>query len=64
MRRTMPDLDARIAIGDIAPVFDWLNTHIWSQASLWETPELVMRASGEGLNPQHFHAHLELRYLG
>jgi carboxypeptidase Taq len=64
MRREVPDLDPRIAAGELAPVFDWLNTNIWSQASRWDTPELVTRASGEALNPRHFRAHLEARYLG
>ncbi len=64
LRRAAPDLDARIAAGDFAPVFDWLDANIWSQASRWETPELVRRASGEALNPAHFRAHLEARYLG
>jgi carboxypeptidase Taq len=63
MRRATPGLDARIAAGDLAPVFEWLRTHIWSQASRWETPELVRRASGEALNPAHLRAHLEKRYL-
>ena len=63
MRRAVPDLDQRIAAGDLAPVFDWLDANIWSQASRWDTPELVVRASGEALNPQHFRAHLETRYL-
>lgn len=63
MRRAMPDLDQRIAAGDLAPVFTWLEAHIWSQASRWETPELVHRASGETLNPAYFRAHLEARYL-
>ena len=63
MRRATPDLDARIAAGDFAPVFEWLKANIWSQASRWETPELVRRASGEALNPAHFRAHLEARYL-
>lgn len=63
MRRATPDLDARIAAGDFVPVFDWLKANIWSQASRWETPELVRRASGEALNPAHFRAHLEARYL-
>jgi carboxypeptidase Taq len=62
MRRAVHDLDVRIAAGDLAPVFDWLNVNIWSQASRWETPELVRRASGEALNPAHFRAHLEARY--
>ena len=64
MRRAMPALDAHIAAGDWRPVFDWLNEHIWSQASLWTTDELAVRASGEVLNPAHFKAHLEARYLG
>ncbi len=63
MRSTSPDLYAHIAAGNFAPVFEWLNANIWSQASRWETPELVRRASGEALNPAHFRAHLEARYL-
>jgi carboxypeptidase Taq len=64
MRREMPDLDRRIVNGELTPVFDWLNARIWSQASRYETPELVKRASGETLNPAHFKAHLSSRYLG
>jgi carboxypeptidase Taq len=64
IRRAVPDLDARIAAGDLAPVFNWLREHIWSQASLWETPELVLKASGEALNPTYFRKHLEGRYAG
>jgi len=63
MRRATPDLDARIAAADFAPVFDWLEANIWTQASRWETPELVRRASGEALNPAYFKMHLEARYL-
>jgi len=63
MRGATPDLDARIAAGDLAPIFDWLRTNIWSQGCLWETPELVQRASGAALDPQHFRRHLETRYL-
>ena len=64
MRRETPDLDARIAAGDLAPVFDWLRERIWLQASRWDTDELARQASGETLNPAHFKAHLEARYLG
>jgi len=64
MRRVHPDLDERIARGDFAVVFDWLRENIWSQASRWTTDELAVRASGEPLNPAHFKAHLEARYLG
>jgi carboxypeptidase Taq len=63
MRRAMPDLDARIRAGELAPVFAWLRENIWLQASRWTTDELALRASGETLNPAHFRAHLESRYL-
>ena len=64
MRRAMPDLDTRIGQGELAPVFDWMRDNIWSQASRWTTDELALRASGEVLNPAHYKAHLEARYLG
>jgi carboxypeptidase Taq len=64
MRRAWPDLDARIGAGDLAPIFGWLNEHIWSQGSRWTTDELALRASGEVLDPAHFKAHLHARYLG
>jgi carboxypeptidase Taq len=64
IRRVHPDLDARIAAGDLAPAFDWLREHIWTQGSRWTTGELAVRASGETLNPAHFRRHLEARYLG
>jgi len=63
MRRELPALDADIARGELQPVFDWLSSRIWTQGSRWETPELVRRASGETLNPAHFKAHLQSRYL-
>jgi carboxypeptidase Taq len=63
IRALHPDLDARIATGDFSPVMDWLRIRIWSQASLWDTDTLVQHATGEALNPAHFRAHLERRYL-
>jgi len=63
IRDQHPELDARIAAGDLSPLFDWLKGNIWTQASRWPTPELVQRATGEPLNPAHFKAHLQRRYL-
>jgi len=64
MRRAMPTLDADIAAGNLAPIFAWLRENIWLQACRWTTDDLAVRASGETLNPAHFKAHLEQRYLG
>ena len=63
IRRSQPGLDAQLAAGDFSALFEWLQTHIWSQASLWDTDTLVQRATGESLNPEYFRAHLQQRYL-
>jgi carboxypeptidase Taq len=64
MRERMPDLDTRIAEGRLDGLFDWLRANVWEQASRLPTGELVTQATGEPLNPRHFRAHLEARYLG
>ncbi|MEO8104458.1 MAG: carboxypeptidase M32 [Betaproteobacteria bacterium] len=64
IRRAVPDLDARMAAGDLAPAFDWLRENIWRQGSRWTTTELVTRATGGPLDPAHYRRHLEARYLG
>ena len=63
IREAQPDLDVRIARGDLAPAFDWLRDNIWRQASRWPTAELAARATSEALNPAHLRRHLEARYL-
>ena len=64
IRKIHPDMDDRIASGDLSPVMDWLDANIWGQASRWSTDALVTRATGEPLNAAHFRRHLEARYLG
>jgi len=62
LRAQVPDLDAKIAAGDLTPIFTWLEDKIWSQASRWETPELIERATGTPLSAGHFERHLRSRY--
>ena len=64
IRAQHPDLDARIERGDLSPIFNWLDTHIWSQASQHETTDLIARATGGPLSATHFEQHLRRRYLG
>jgi carboxypeptidase Taq len=64
IRRALPDMDQRIAAGELQGIFEWLREHIWDAGSRWPTDELSRRASGEVLNPAHFKAHLQARYLG
>ncbi|MBF4376569.1 carboxypeptidase M32, partial [Vibrio anguillarum] len=62
MKKTI-DVDDAIRTGDLTPIFTWLSENIWSKGSLLTTDELVRQATGEILNPAHFKAHLENRYL-
>ena len=64
IRSRTPDLDGRMATGDLAPVFDWLRENIWQQGSRWSTTELVTRATGGPLDAGHYRRHIETRYLG
>ena len=61
--REHPDWPDRLAEGDPSPVFDFLRERVWSQASRWSTEELILRGTGEALNPAHFKLHLQRRYL-
>jgi carboxypeptidase Taq len=64
MRAATPDLDARIARGELNRVFDWLRDHVWSAASRYDTDELLQRATGRVLDAGCLRRHLERRYLG
>jgi carboxypeptidase Taq len=64
LRAQLPELDARIAAGDLAPIFAWFDAQIWTQASRWDTAGLVERATGAPLSASHFERHLRARYLG
>jgi carboxypeptidase Taq len=63
IRAQRAELDAEIARGELSGVFDWLKANIWDHASRYETDELTRRATGGPLDPAHFRAHLEARYL-
>lgn len=62
IERTLPNVQDDIAAGRFDAVNDWRRDNIWTQASLYSTPELIERATGEKLNAAHFIAHLEKRY--
>jgi carboxypeptidase Taq len=49
--------------GRFVALNDWRREHIWSQASLYSTPELLERATGEKLQARYFIEHLKRRYL-
>jgi len=59
----IPNIRDHITKGNFAPIDDYLNQAIWSQASQLTTDQLLKRATGETLNPKHLESHLRRRYL-
>ncbi|HVV85472.1 MAG TPA: carboxypeptidase M32 [Kofleriaceae bacterium] len=62
-RRAVPGLLDAIGRGDFAPLLGWLREHVHGVASSVPTRELLVRATGQPLEPSIFLRHLEARYL-
>ena len=52
-----------ISHGNFEPLYIWLIENIYKFGSLYETPELIKRATGKQLDPTIFKRHLTRRYL-
>ena len=61
--KKVPDFAASVRTGNLDPIFSQLDSMIWKQASIYETDELMTRATGETLNLNFFRQHLTERYL-
>ncbi|MFC3695252.1 carboxypeptidase M32 [Chenggangzhangella methanolivorans] len=59
-----PDILPAIGRGDFSPLVAWLRANVHGQGSLYETDELLTRATGRPLDAGVFKAHLKRRYLG
>jgi len=62
-RNADPKILPAISEGDFTPLYDWLGEHIYGLGSLYETPELIERATGKPLDTEIFKHHLQTRYL-
>ncbi|CAJ1019094.1 Carboxypeptidase Taq (M32) metallopeptidase, putative [Leishmania lindenbergi] len=56
-------VDKCIRTGQMEPIFAKQKEKIWDQGCLYETEELMIKATGETLNPKYFREYLERRYL-
>jgi carboxypeptidase Taq len=63
LKRQFPNFHANVENGQFEEIFAWLKENIWSKGSLLTTEELVVRATGEPLNPAYYLEHLRSRYL-
>ena len=59
----LPDLDIRIAAGDLKPLRDWLGEHVHRHGSKFTTSELLKREAGGPISVRPFTTYLK-RKLG
>ena len=63
LRAATPDLDERIARGDLGAVTGWLTQHVHAEGARLPAQELVQQATGKGLSAAVALRYLEARYL-
>ena len=61
MKQTV-DVDAAVRSGDLHPVTDWLEAHIWKFGGLYDPMDLLERALGEPFDPKYFTDYLEEKF--
>ena len=61
MRQTV-DVDAAVRSGDLHPITDWLEEHIWKHGAMYDPMELLERALGEPFDPKYFTDYLEKKF--
>ena len=61
MRETV-DVDAALRSGDLHPITNWLEEHIWRFGAMYDPMELLERAVGEPFDPKYFTDYLEQKY--
>jgi carboxypeptidase Taq len=62
-REQVPGLDAAFGRGDLGPLLGWLRVHVHGVGSRLGLNEILSGATGRGLDPTAFQAHLRRRYL-
>ncbi|KQT50053.1 peptidase M32 [Methylobacterium sp. Leaf456] len=60
----VPEIRPGLARGDFSPLLGWLRANVHARASLMETDDLLVAATGRPLGTADFLAHLRGRYLG
>jgi carboxypeptidase Taq len=60
----VPEIPARLAEGDLAPLTSWLRTNVHAHGARHGFDDLMRAATGRPLDPAVFAAHLRARYLG
>ncbi len=57
-----PDLEGRLAVGDYAPLREWLTQHVYRHGRRFTSDELLQRATGRGLDARPYLNYLETKF--
>ncbi|WP_407541572.1 carboxypeptidase M32 (plasmid) [Deinococcus radiomollis] len=58
----VPDLEAQLERGEYAPLREWLTANIYTHGRTYTPHELLVRTTGEALNPQPYLDYLTGKY--
>ncbi|OMF67165.1 carboxypeptidase M32 [Paenibacillus glucanolyticus] len=62
MRKELPNLDQLIEEGDLAPIKEWLTDKVYKYGKSEKPSEIIVRITGEELNPDYLADYLEEKY--
>jgi carboxypeptidase Taq len=62
MRKDHPDLDQRFASGDFSIPATWMFNHVYKYGAIYDTPELIKRATGNEIEPYDLLNYLNGKY--
>ena len=62
LRNAFTDASLRIACGQLGFIREWLLSNIYQYGAIYPAQELILRATGQKLNPSFFVAYLKQKY--
>lgn len=62
-KKEIPDLEQKIAQGDLKTLGNWLKEKIYNDGQTYTSAEIIQRVTGEPLNPKYFIDYLKAKYL-
>jgi len=62
VKRDVPDVEDRIALGDFSAIKSWMQARIYRHGARFEPLELIERATGEPLRPEPYLRYIEEKY--
>ena len=62
MREEGIDFEGACAVGDLAPIREWLKTRIWRHGRTLDAPELIQRACKAPFDASCYCAHLDRKF--